>query len=271
MMTMEIFFIGVASGSQVSAVKRYGYPYIMLNYATKIATKIKPWNSIKILFIDSGGYSFFHSKGEYTTSDEAYIRYILRRKPDYFALRDYPCEPDILTKWRRTVQENQEKTLDKHLNLLNLMDDWNIWKYSEPVAVLQGWTLDDYLKHYDMMKEYGVFSRISYVGIGTLCRRGQENTIRKIVTGIREALPKKFKLHGFGVKISALKYKDVFEALYSADSVAWGLSERLNYKNSDGYKVEGQLEALKKFVKKIDSIFRTHMNQRVLDRWCYVD
>jgi len=254
------FFIGEACGSQASALKRFGYPYVMINYATKTN---RPWEGIKELFIDSGGYSFFHGRGEYTTSDRDYIRYIIKWKPKYFALRDYPSEPDILAKWGGTVEENQQKTLERHLNLLELIDEYGVWKFSEPVAVLQGWALDDYLKHYDMMREHGVFTKISYVAIGTLCRRGQETMIRKIVTGIREALPRKFRLHGFGIKISALKYKDVYNALYSADSVAWGLTERMNGNNH----VEGQYKALLKFIRKLEKIRQMHESQKGLEGW----
>jgi len=255
---MEKFFIGEACGSQRSALRRLGYPYVMINYATKTN---KPWQGIKELFVDCGGYSFFYKTGEYTTSDGHYIGYVLKWKPAYFALRDYPCEPELLARWGRTVVEHQQRTLEKHLRLLELVDERGVWRYSEPVAVLQGWTLEDYLRCYDMMAAHGVLTRIRYVAIGTLCRRGQEATIRKIITGIRRSLPKKYKLHGFGIKISSLRYKDVYDALYSADSCAWGLKERKNGCST----VKGQYELLLEFVAKLEKIKRIHEGQTLLE------
>lgn len=65
----------------------------MINFCTH---NNKPWIDIENLFIDSGGYSFLKNKGKYDRSNREYMNYVYTYSPNYFCLRDYPCEEDLL-------------------------------------------------------------------------------------------------------------------------------------------------------------------------------
>lgn len=211
------FYFGAACGSSRKALRQLEEPNVMLNYATK---NNQPWDGIQRLFIDSGGYSFMVGKGEYETSDRRYLKHIRDYCPEIFALRDYPCEPDVLDEHGRTVEDHQQRTLARHINLLDLIDDTPV--PGQPVAVLQGWTIDDYVECVDLFRDHGVLT--DYVGIGSVCRRHQEAEIRRVILAVADALPNGTDLHAFGVKADVLDYPDVRAVLTSADSMAFQYS-----------------------------------------------
>lgn len=97
------FYYGAASGSARKALRRLDEKNVMINYATANNTR---WDGIENLFVDSGGYSFMKGKGEYETSEAAYLDYVTKVSPEVFALRDYPCEPDILEKFDRSDRKS---------------------------------------------------------------------------------------------------------------------------------------------------------------------
>jgi len=195
-------------------------PNVMINYATG---NNKPWRHIENLFIDSGGYSFMKGKGEYSTSDAEYLGFVKQAKPEVFALRDYPCEPDVRDKLNRTVEEHQRMTLERHRSLLDLWDDaW--WTKAQPVSVIQGWELEDYVHHLDQLRDNGVLTE--YVGIGSVCRRHEDQDLLRIIQRIRQELGPKHKLHAFGVKKNILRFPEALKALDSADSMAYEYAEK---------------------------------------------
>lgn len=213
-MTDFTFFFGAASGSSRKALRKLEEPNVMLNYATKMN---EPWDGIKRLFIDSGGYSFMKGKGEYSTSDAAYLDFIERHAPTQFALRDYPCEPDVLDTHGRSVGEHQRMTTERHVSLLDALSDREI--AADPIAVVQGWHRDDYVAHVDALRDRGALT--DYVGIGSVCRRNQDAEIREIVHAVADALPTGTDIHAFGVKGSVLRFPDVRARLTSADSQSY--------------------------------------------------
>lgn len=208
------FYFGAASGSSRKALRELQEPNVMLNYATKLN---QPWYGIQRLFVDSGGYSFMKGKGEYETSDSAYLDYVDEHDPEIFALRDYPCEPEVLNEHDRTVEDHQDRTTDRHVAILDLLGDRSI--DGQPLSVIQGWAVNDYLRHVDQLSDHGAIT--DYVGIGSVCRRGQAGHIRQVVLAVRDALPSSVDLHAFGVKSSVLRLPDVREALTSADSQSY--------------------------------------------------
>jgi len=208
------FFFGAASGSSRKALRKLEEPNVMLNYATKMN---EPWSGIDRLFIDSGGYSFMKGKGEYGTTDAEYLDFIEEHNPEQFALRDYPCEPDVFSEHGRDVRDHQRMTTERHVSLLNKLEHRDI--HGQPISVIQGWNLEDYLNHIDELRDRDALT--DYVGIGSVCRRNQEAEIREIVLSVSEALPDGTDIHAFGVKGSVLQYPDVRQALASADSQSY--------------------------------------------------
>ena len=130
------------------------------------------------------------------------------------------------------------------------------------VSVVQGWEVHEYLWMLDRMKEQGVLSRL--VAIGSVCRRNQDQEIRNVITAIRKNLPRKYRLHAFGVKVNALRFKDVFDALWSADSLAYAFTLGMGLKGEQN-KYRFVAANFKRFKAKIDYYARVHREQRTLE------
>lgn len=232
------FYAGAASGSCRKALRQLLVEDVMINYATQ---NNQPWDGIERLFVDCGGYSFMASSdtGEYQTTDAEYLDYVEGVEPELWALRDYPCEPELLQQHGRTVADHQRMTTERHVDLLGAAEDRDT--PGQAVSVLQGWEIDDYLAHLDTLQERGALT--DYVGIGSVCRRGREQEIRRVLLAVRDALPSRCDLHAFGVKVSVLQLTGVLEALTSADSQAFEFEARYNNDPCD-WRVVG-LEYLK--------------------------
>jgi len=262
-MTKVKFYYGAASGSTRKALRQMEEPNVMINYATQ---NNKPWEGIENLFVDSGGYSFILGKGEYTTTNNEYLEYVETHQPELFALRDYPCEPDVLEEHDRTVEEHQEMTIKKHKELRELMKEFDI--DTKPLSVIQGWEFEDYLNHIDRMKEEDLITE--HIGIGSVCRRGQDEEIRRIILEINKALPDYCKIHAFGVKSNILRFAEVCEVLHSADSQAFDMASRYSQKISgDGSRSfrDDTLQYLK-FKKEVNRMIKTQERQRSLQEVC---
>ena len=117
------------------------------------------------------------------------------------------------------MKENQERTIKNQIEIMNLIDDKFPNLKTKLVAVVQGWKFEEYLEMIDKLKEQDLLTK--RIAIGSICRRGQTNEIRKIISEIRENLPKKHEIHAFGIKFSLLRFKDVWDALTSVDSLAF--------------------------------------------------
>ncbi|WP_440989161.1 deazapurine DNA modification protein DpdA family protein [Haloarchaeobius baliensis] len=215
------WYDGAASGQQRSALMRMQPDRIMISHATACN---RPWDnkyhsrSEYTLFVDSGGFShMMQGTGEYETSDDAYLSYLNKEAPAYWALRDYPCEPGLLEKHDRTVSDHIDYTVDHHVRLLDAASEQSI--PGQPIAVLQGWTVDEYLKCFEALRDRGALT--NYLGIGSVCRRHQPEEVARIIVRLHEALPGWVDLHAFGVKNEVLQYSEVLDALRSADSGAY--------------------------------------------------
>lgn len=219
------FYFGCASGSARKALQKMEEPNVMLNYATENNT---PFETIDHLFVDSGGYSQLHTHYGYQSSDNEYLSYLAEHNPEWFVLRDYPCEPGLLSQLNRTVRDHQQRTTEHHRRLLDAYSDRNL--SANPVAVLQGWSPSQYLTHLDELRSEGVLTQ--YVAIGSLCRRHDTDTVARIIHQVRDALPSRHRLHAFGVKTSVLRYPRIVEALDSADSTAYDFRTRMEESQS---------------------------------------
>ena len=92
------------------------------------------------------------------------------------------------------------------------------------MPVLQGFKPEEYRDH---IRQYG--NRLTYgmwVGVGSVCKRnGNPRQIEEVLLAIKTLRPD-LKLHGFGLKRTALKSGCVTELLYSCDSMAWSSAGR---------------------------------------------
>jgi len=191
-------YFGASSGSSRKVLRELKEPDVMINYATR---DNKPFDTIQRLFTDSGGYSFMKGKGEYQTTNAEYLDYIETHQPERFALRDYPCEPDVLESHNRTVSDHLNRTVRAHVSLLDEYEDRSL--ASEPMAVIQGWEVADYVRHIDMLRDAGVLTRV--VGVGSVCRRNATGDILEVLNAVSRELSGNTRMHAFGVRLDVLR------------------------------------------------------------------
>jgi hypothetical protein len=79
-------------------------------------------------------------------------------------------------------------------------------------------------------------TRGKWVGVGSVCKRnGDPKAIERVLFTIKSARPD-LRLHGFGVKTTALSSSLVTELLHSADSMAWSFAARRQGRNSNDWR-----------------------------------
>lgn len=230
-------------------------PRVMLSY--NMIRKIKNAWKIDIPFmLDSGAYSVIGKYGKYPYSCEEYTEGIKKWHPDIAWTMDYPCEPELQRKGNYGPKQSMAMTIENQKKLLDLG--------AKTQMVVQGWELRDYLQNLDMIKENGLMTE--RLGIGSICRRGQNMQISEIVRTVKRNVPGWVKLHGFGIKISVLKNTNSLYHLYSADSQAWGYERRYgewlkgNYKNTNWH---DKVPYLVDYINRIEPY--TNINQSFLD------
>lgn len=134
--------------------------------------------------------------------------------------QDYMCEPFVLGITGKTVLGHQRLTIKRYDALKQELEAIACDTYLMPV--LQGYQVDDYLAH---LEQYGDrLSQGDWVGVGSVCKRnGSPREVEKILLAIKDKRPD-LRLHGFGLKRTALESSLIWDLLYSADSAAAGLS-----------------------------------------------
>jgi len=164
---------------------------------------------------------FPHSPGEYAVEAERWRAQV----PGLLIVvsQDYMCEPFILERTGLAVADHQRMTIERYDELLlawSLISDGSV-----PIMpVLQGFEPEEYVDH---IRQYG--DRLlpgMWVGVGSVCKRqGDPSLIVRVLEAIKAERPD-LRLHGFGVKLTALRDPRVRALLYSADSMAWSFSAR---------------------------------------------
>jgi hypothetical protein len=175
--------------------------------------------------LDSGAFSQINKHGKFVLSADDYLEMIYK-----FAscgnlkaaiCQDYMCEPFILERTGLTVAEHQRRTLASYFYLNDFSD-------IPVMPVLQGYFPQDYVNH---LREYNSgpgrgIEEGAWVGVGSVCKRnGNPDAIEDILLAIKRERPD-LRLHGFGLKITALKRATIRSLLYSSDSMAWSVAER---------------------------------------------
>jgi len=175
--------------------------------------------------LDSGGFTELTMFGEWRTTAEEYVAAVARYDREigmmeWAAPQDWMCEPSMLARTGLTVAEHQWRTLWNFLELGYLWHEHSDESFPF-IPVLQGWTLEDYVRHADLYKEAGVaLGEQPIVGLGSVCRRQRTSEIAAIV----DRLSPHMDLHGFGVKGGGLSRYG--PQLSSVDSMAWSLGGR---------------------------------------------
>lgn len=175
---------------------------------------LAPW------FLDSGAFTEITMHGKWETTPKQYATEV-REYAEHIGMpclvgpQDWMCEPFVLEKTGRSIQQHQQLTTENYLTLMSL-------NVPNVIPVLQGWTIDDYLRHIDNYSFHGIdLSKLPRVGIGSVCRR---QGTKEIVQVLKTLAGLGLLLHGFGVKLTGLL--QTAGALVSADSMAWSFAAR---------------------------------------------
>jgi hypothetical protein len=171
--------------------------------------------------LDSGGYTELSLYGEWQTTAAEYATLVARYRDevgclDWYAPQDWMCDPGMLTRTGLTVEEHQRRTVESVLDLSDRLPEF------PPAPVLQGWSVDDYMRHAEMYDAAGVdLATAPRVGLGSVVRRQVDPVTVEVVHRLRH-----LRLHAFGVKARAVAAYG--SLLASADSMAWSFAGRMN-------------------------------------------
>ena len=134
--------------------------------------------------------------------------------------QDWMCEPWVLEITGLSVKAHQALTIQYYDALIPQCPGIII------MPVLQGFKPEDYVAH---IQAYGW--RLwdgQWVGVGSVCKRNASvPEIEDVLEAIHAGRPG-LRLHGFGLKKTALQSARVCDLLHSSDSMAWSFAARRN-------------------------------------------
>lgn len=182
--------------------------------------------------MDSGAFTEISTHGRYRHDVAAYAAEIRRWAANGNLLaavaQDWMCEPFIVAKTGRSVQEHQRLTVDRYDALL-AEDTADVYV----MPVLQGYAAQDYVRHIEMYG--GRLAVDQWVGVGSVCKRnGDPGQVAGVLLAIKQARPD-LRLHGFGLKTTALATPLVRSLLETADSMAWSFAARREGRNPNDW------------------------------------
>jgi hypothetical protein len=123
-------------------------------------------------------------------------------------------EPAMLERTGLTVEDHQRITIERYDIIRAGVPD-----HIHIMPVLQGYAPSEYVSH---IRQYG--DRLTpgmWVGVGSVCKRnGKPDAIEAVLRAIKTERPD-LRLHGFGLKLTALGNEYVRENLESSDGMAW--------------------------------------------------
>ena len=219
------FFVGL---HQPSDAQHFDAVFISVN---RIARRKSPF-AVGDWIMDSGAFTEISTHGRYRMPVSDYAAQIRRWKDNGNLLaavtQDYMCEPHILCKTGLTLADHQRMTIERYDALVAE----NTGVYILPA--LQGWHPHEYADH---VRQYG--DRLphgAWVGVGGVCKRqGDPSAIFAVLMAIKRERPD-LRLHGFGVKTTALQCGAIQDLLYTADSMAWSFAARIAGRDGNSWK-----------------------------------
>lgn len=187
--------------------------------------------------LDSGAFTTIARYGGYPHPVSTYAAQVRRWASvghlAWAVAQDYMCEPMMLRRTGLTVRAHQHLTIKRFDQLID--EDCGV-----PILpVLQGFHPADYVTHVGL---YG--ARLAHgarVGVGSVCKRNADpREILHVLRAIRSVRPD-LRLHGFGLKITALSHPVIRQWLASADSMAWSYAARKQGRNANDWREAARL------------------------------
>lgn len=227
------FFVGL---HQPSDARHIDAAFISVNRlkARKSGFAVGDW------IMDSGAFTTILTHGGYPEPVETYAAEIKRWALNGNLLaaiaQDYMCEAHMLALTGLTIPQHQKLTIARYDALL-ACDTGGVYI----MPVLQGYSPADYVRHIEM---YGDRLRHGmWVGVGSVCKRnGDPGAIEDVLLAINAARPD-LRLHGFGVKTTALGSGLVQALLATADSMAWSFAARKQGRNANDWREAERFQA----------------------------
>lgn len=183
--------------------------------------------------MDSGAFTTLNTHGGYPFPVAEYAAQIRRWAGNGNLLaavaQDFMCEPFMLEKTGLTVPDHQRLTIERYEALMR-EDVGGVYV----MPVLQGYEPGEYVAH---VRAYGDrLGQGAYVGVGSVCKRNANaQTVEGVLWAIKQERPD-LRLHGFGLKTTALRSSLVFDLLESADSMAWSYAARREGRNPNDWR-----------------------------------
>ncbi|MFP4889292.1 hypothetical protein [Paraburkholderia sp. EG304] len=220
------FFTGL---HQPSDAKHFDAAFISKNRlkARKSGFAVGDW------IMDSGAFTTILTHGGYPEGVEVYAAEIKRWSTNGNLLaavaQDYMCEAHMLKITGMTIEQHQQLTIERYDALMQC-DVGRVYI----LPVLQGYSPEDYVRHIAMYGER--LKHGAWVGVGSVCKRnGDPRAIEAVLMAIKAVRPD-LKLHGFGLKSTALSSWIVRALLHTADSMAWSFAARKQGRNANDWR-----------------------------------
>lgn len=176
--------------------------------------------------MDSGAFTEVTTHGRFRTSEEQYAREVrhwsLSKTLVAAVSQDFMCEEFVLEKTGMDVVAHQRLTVGRYDKIVAELA--RIGCRTPLLPVLQGYAPIEYVSH---LCQYGDrLERGKWVGVGSVCKRNATpDSVLAVLRCIKRLRPD-LRLHGFGLKTTALSDRRVLALLHSADSMAWSDSAR---------------------------------------------
>jgi GNAT superfamily N-acetyltransferase len=236
-MTMQ-FFVGL---HQPVDAQHFDRCCISVN---RVRGRKKPVECDEVL-VDSGSFKELELFGAYRHSVDEYADELYRLhtagvvRIAAAVAQDYMCEAFMLARTGLTIADHQRLTIERYDALQTAL--CNRFRVNHPeqlpfpvMPVLQGYAPADYARH---VEAYG--DRLKpgmWVGVGSVCKRnGDPEAIVDVGCAILAVRPD-LRLHGFGVKRTALLHPGVRAMFATADSMAWSFAARKQGRNANDWR-----------------------------------
>jgi hypothetical protein len=182
--------------------------------------------------MDSGAFTEISTHGYYRHSVDEYASEIRRWAKNGNLLaavaQDWMCEPFIVAKTGLSVFKHQQLTVERY-DALTALDTAGVYI----MPVLQGYLPADYVAHIAMYGDR--LKHGQWVGVGSICKRnGDVRAIQSVLYAIKTERSD-LRIHGFGLKTTALADPWISSMLETADSMAWSFAARILGRNGNDY------------------------------------